>query len=186
MTATYFLVGRAVVEFEQKGAERAAYGAQLLERLGADLSARFGRGFSPVNLGAMRLFYLTYVDEISQALSKKSPRAISQTPSKKSELETLAGRFPLPWSQYAQMHLYLNYAREHWTHPDENPPVGLILSTRKNAAVAKYALGGLSNKVLVGEYLTTLPDEKVLADEVAHARAQLESRKTTRARRTTR
>ncbi len=89
MTATYFLVGRAVVEFEQKGAERAAYGAQLLERLGADLSARFGRGFSPVNLGAMRLFYLTYVDEISQALSKKS------------ELETLAGRFPLPWSQYA-------------------------------------------------------------------------------------
>ncbi len=82
MTATYFLVGRAVVEFEQKGAERAAYGAQLLERLGADLSARFGRGFSPVNLGAMRLFYLTYVDEISQALSKKS------------ELETLRGDFP--------------------------------------------------------------------------------------------
>ena len=25
-----------------------------------------------------------------------------------------------------QMHLYLNYAREHWTMPDENPPVGLI------------------------------------------------------------
>jgi hypothetical protein len=34
MTATYFLVGRAVVEFEQKGAERAAYGAQLLEKPG--------------------------------------------------------------------------------------------------------------------------------------------------------
>src|ERR1700723_2727363 len=26
-----------------------------------------------------------------------------------------------------QVHLYLNYAREHWTHADENPPVGLIL-----------------------------------------------------------
>jgi hypothetical protein len=26
-----------------------------------------------------------------------------------------------------QMNLYLNYAREHWTNPDENAPIGLIL-----------------------------------------------------------
>lgn len=31
-----------------------------------------------------------------------------------------------------QMNLYLNYAREHWTHADENPPVGLILCSEKN------------------------------------------------------
>lgn len=30
-----------------------------------------------------------------------------------------------------QMHMYLNYAREHWTHPEENPPVGLILCAAK-------------------------------------------------------
>jgi uncharacterized protein DUF1016 len=46
MTATYFLVGRAIVEYEQRGPTRAAYGRRLLERLGADLSGRFGRGFS--------------------------------------------------------------------------------------------------------------------------------------------
>ncbi len=38
-----------------------------------------------------------------------------------------------------QMHLYLNYAREHWTHADENPPVGLILCSYKESAVVKYA-----------------------------------------------
>ena len=38
-----------------------------------------------------------------------------------------------------QMHMYLNYAREHWTHSDENPPVGLILCAKKNEAVVHYA-----------------------------------------------
>jgi hypothetical protein len=75
-----------------------------------------------------------------------------------------------------QMHLYLNYAREHWTHPDENPPVGLILCTRKDAALAHYALEGLPNKVLAAEYRTTLPDERVLAEELERKRRLLESR----------
>ena len=48
-----------------------------------------------------------------------------------------------------QMHLYLNYARENWTHTDENPPVGLILCAEKDEAVAHYALEGLLNKVMV-------------------------------------
>jgi hypothetical protein len=59
-----------------------------------------------------------------------------------------------------QMHLYLNYAREHWTMPDENPPVGLILCAKKDHAVAKYALEGLRNKVLAAEYRTALPTER--------------------------
>jgi predicted nuclease of restriction endonuclease-like (RecB) superfamily len=75
-----------------------------------------------------------------------------------------------------QMHLYLNYAREHWTRDGENPPVGLILCAKRDAAFAKYALEGLSNKVLAAEYRTTLPDEKVLATELTHARRLLESR----------
>ena len=74
-----------------------------------------------------------------------------------------------------QMHLYLNYARELWTHPDENPPVGLILCAEKDAAVAKYALQGLPNKVLASEYKLTLPDEKLLAAEIKKARKRLEA-----------
>jgi hypothetical protein len=58
-----------------------------------------------------------------------------------------------------QMHLYLNYAREHWTNEGENPPVGVILCTQKDTAVVHYALEGLPNKVLAAEYRTTLPDE---------------------------
>lgn len=330
MTATYFLVGRAIVEHEQKGDVRAAYGEQLLERLGTDMTARFGRGFSRQNLQSMRIFYATYGDEIRQTLSGKSGGAQNrQTASGNSELAQLAARFPLPWSHYVlllgarspearafyeaealrggwtvrqlrrqvgtqfyertalsrnkaamlekggrkqpadavtpeeelkdplvleflglkdeysesdleealilrleqfllelggdftfigrqrrlrvgdawysvdllcfhralrclvvidlkldelthadagQMHLYLNYAREHWTRPDENPPVGLILCTKRNAAVAKYALEGLPNKVLAAEYRTTLPDEKLLARELFDARQLLEQR----------
>ena len=72
-----------------------------------------------------------------------------------------------------QMHLYLNYAREHWTHDDENPPVGMILCSQKDEAVARYALEGLPNKVMAAEYQTTLPDEKRLAAEVVRARQAL-------------
>lgn len=76
-----------------------------------------------------------------------------------------------------QMHLYLNYAREHWTHPGENPPVGLILCAQKDHAVAKYALEGLPNKVMAAEYKTVLPDEKILADEIERSRKVLEQRR---------
>jgi predicted nuclease of restriction endonuclease-like (RecB) superfamily len=75
-----------------------------------------------------------------------------------------------------QMHLYLNYAREHWTQADENPPVGLILCAEKDDAIAKYALEGLPNKVLAREYKLALPDEKRLATEIEKTRDLLERR----------
>jgi len=82
----------------------------------------------------------------------------------------------LSHADVGQMHMYCNYAREHWTLPGENPPVGLILCARTNAAVARYALEGLPNKVLAAEYQTVLPDEKVLAAELARTRRELEAR----------
>ena len=75
-----------------------------------------------------------------------------------------------------QMHLYLNYAREHWMVPGENPPVGLILCTSKEDAVVRYALEGLSNKVLAAEYRTALPDERLIAAALTKTRRQLEAR----------
>lgn len=79
-----------------------------------------------------------------------------------------------------QMHLYLNYAREHWSLPEENPPVGLILCAGKDAAVAKYALEGLPNKVVAAQYKMTLPSVEVIADELNKTRKLLESRLTRR------
>ena len=76
-----------------------------------------------------------------------------------------------------QMHMYLNYAREHWMQEGENPPVGLILCSKPNDALAKYALEGLPNQVLAREYKLALPREKLLAEEIAKTRERLEAGK---------
>lgn len=119
MTASYWEIGRRIVEFEQAGKERAAYGQALLKRLSADLSARFGRGFSERNLEQMRLFYLSWPQEkISQTASAKLPSTrIAQTASVALvsgsnaetvsrnfiDLASLAHAFPLPWSAYVRL-----------------------------------------------------------------------------------
>jgi predicted nuclease of restriction endonuclease-like (RecB) superfamily len=72
-----------------------------------------------------------------------------------------------------QMNLYLNYAREHWSHPHENPPVGLILCSEKDTAVARYALGNLANQVLAREYQLNLPDEADVVARIDAARRLL-------------
>jgi len=320
MTATYWEIGRRIVEFEQQGQERAEYGEALIKQLADDLTRQFGRGFGAVNLSQMRRFYLAW-----------PPQQIFQTLSEKSlALPELAAKFPLPWSAYVrllsvkapdarafyetealrsgwsirqldrqigsqfyerialsknkaamledagraeptdaitaeeavkdpfvleflglkdeysesdleaalihnltdfllelgddfaflgrqkrlrlddtwfridllffhrrlrclvvidlkvgkfsyadagQMHLYLNYARDHWMKAGENPPVGLILCAEKGAAEAHYALDNLPNKVLAAEYQTVLPDEKLIAEELERSRLQLEERR---------
>ena len=335
MTATYWLLGQRIVNYEQDGKDRAGYGQALLERLSDDLTRRCGRGFSARNLAQIRRFYLEW--EIPQTLSAESISTQgvvsqnSQTVSAESApIAELSAVFRLPWSHYVQlmaldnpearafyeeealrggwsvrqlrrqigtqfyeraalsknkvamlkrgrqlpqdeltleqqikdpyvlefltlkdeyserdleealivrleafllelgndfafigrqrrlrvgdewyrvdllffhrrlrclividlkldkfthadagqMHLYLNYAREHWTLPDENPPVGLILCAQKDAAVAHYALEGLPNKILAAEYRVALPDEELLADELRRTRRLLEERQT--------
>jgi predicted nuclease of restriction endonuclease-like (RecB) superfamily len=80
------------------------------------------------------------------------------------------------YADAGQMHLYLNYAKEHWMKPGENPPIGLILCAEKGAAEAHYALENLPNKVLAAEYKTVLPDEKLIAEELERSRRELENR----------
>ncbi|MCY1292679.1 putative nuclease YhcG [compost metagenome] len=79
------------------------------------------------------------------------------------------------YADAGQMHLYLNYARENWMKPGENPPVGLILCTELGASEARYSLDGLSNKVLAAEYRTVLPDERLLAEKLDQTRRELEA-----------
>jgi predicted nuclease of restriction endonuclease-like (RecB) superfamily len=89
-------------------------------------------------------------------------------------IDLKVGKFS--YADAGQMHLYLNYAREHWMKPGENPPVGLILCAEKGAAEAHYALDNLPNKVLAAEYQTVLPDEKLIAEELERSRRELEKR----------
>ncbi|MGC1323456.1 MAG: PDDEXK nuclease domain-containing protein [Candidatus Udaeobacter sp.] len=345
MTATYWLIGQHIVEFEQAGKSKAQYGEEVIDQLASDLTSRFGRGFTRSNLFNMRAFYVAnprIVQTASgqlglpgkiQTLSGKSTRQKGHTGSGELAVRDLSARFPLPWSAYVrllwvkdeqarkfyeiealrggwsvrqldrqidslfyertalsrnkaklltkgaaakredavtpeeeikdpyvleflglkdeyseseieealilhlerfllelggdfafigrqrrlrignewyrldllffhrklrclvvidlkrgrfthadagQMHMYLNYAREHWTREGENPPVGLILCSQKDEAIARYALDGLPNKILATEYRTVLPDEQLIADEIEKTRQQLEARRKSR------
>ncbi len=75
-----------------------------------------------------------------------------------------------------QMNLYVNYAAEHLTLPEENRPVGLILCSESNSAAAHYALEGLSNRIGAAEYRLALPDPAALEAELARIRHLLEGR----------
>ncbi|MGA7414883.1 MAG: PDDEXK nuclease domain-containing protein [Bryobacteraceae bacterium] len=66
-----------------------------------------------------------------------------------------------------QMNLYLNYAREHRRYEGESEPIGLILCSEKNEAVAHYALGQISSTILARKYELALPSEKRLTEELA-------------------
>ena len=77
MTGAYWMIGRHIVEFEQSGEERAAYGANLIEKLATDMTQRYGRGFSRQNLWQMRQFSLAYPPErILQTASGESAQPL--------------------------------------------------------------------------------------------------------------
>ncbi len=63
---THFEIGRRIVEHEQKGEERAKYGAEVLKELSARLTEEFGKGFSVSSLQLMRRFFMEYAFRIQQ------------------------------------------------------------------------------------------------------------------------
>jgi predicted nuclease of restriction endonuclease-like (RecB) superfamily len=63
MIEAYWQIGRRIVEQEQQGETRAAYGEQVLKELSIALTVEFGKGFSSSNLRNFRQFYLTYPNE---------------------------------------------------------------------------------------------------------------------------
>lgn len=71
MVAAYWEIGRVIVEEEQKGGGRAAYGQEIVENLAGRLQADFGKGFDRSNLWHMRSFYLCYpkLDAVRRELS---------------------------------------------------------------------------------------------------------------------
>jgi predicted nuclease of restriction endonuclease-like (RecB) superfamily len=140
LAATYWEIGRQLVDYEQGGQARAEYGEALLKRIARDLTVSHGRGFSERNLESMRKMYTGW--EISQTpsgkwqarvkcLSVSSPSAseISQTLSAKLQplittqlpldsSASLLDAFPLPWSHYVRlMAVRDDFAR--WFYQDE-------------------------------------------------------------------
>ena len=81
------------------------------------------------------------------------------------------------YADAGQMNMYLNYAKEHWTNENENAPVGLILCTGGKKTLVKYALQGMSNKILATKYQTKLPSPKLLSQEIEKTKKILSLRK---------
>ncbi len=108
MTVTYWEIGRRIVQWEQGGESRADYGEYLMDRLSADLSASYGRGFSRRAVYQMRAFYLAY-PAISQIPSAKLTTMAELPPIADTRIvqspiaQFTAPRFPLTWSHYVRL-----------------------------------------------------------------------------------
>ena len=77
LVLTNWQIGRYIIEYEQKGNERAEYGAKLLNRLSHDLTLAYGKGFSRSNITYMRKLYLYFpiCETVSHILSWSTQRS---------------------------------------------------------------------------------------------------------------
>lgn len=64
----------------------------------------------------------------------------------------------------SQLNAYVSYFRENEMHAGDNPPVGILLCTRKGEKMVEYALAGMDNKLFVSTYMLSLPDKKTLQE----------------------
>lgn len=63
-----------------------------------------------------------------------------------------------------QLNAYVSYYKENEKQPGDNPPVGILLCTRKGMKMVEYALAGMDNQLFVSTYMLQLPDRKTLED----------------------
>ncbi len=80
--------------------------------------------------------------------------------------------------EYAgQMNLYLNYLKQEVALPDENPPVGIILCSDKDAEEVHFATAGMDNQLFVSRYLVALPSEATLKQWLREEQERLENQR---------
>ena len=99
---TNFEIGRRIVEQEQKGKGRAAYGEEVIDALAERLTAEFGRGFSSSSLAYMRSFFLLYQDRakiLQSVIGKSGVQKNLQSAIGKSALAQ-SRPFTLSWTHY--------------------------------------------------------------------------------------
>ena len=106
MVYAYFEIGRMIVEEEQHGANRAAYGTQLLKELSAYLTEKYGKGFSVGNLKNIRQFYKVYAnDQIGETVFSQFENLPAVSTGRK---------FFLSWSHYLKLMRITNIDERHF------------------------------------------------------------------------
>ena len=63
-----------------------------------------------------------------------------------------------------QLNAYVSHYKEHEMQPGDNPPIGILLCTRKGQKMVEYALAGMDNQLFVSTYMLQLPDKKTLEE----------------------
>ncbi len=106
MVYAYYEIGRMIVEEEQHGENRAAYGKQLLKELSAYLTSAFGKGYSADNLKLMRRFYNVYSkDQIGETVFTQFENLPAVSTGRK---------FYLSWSHYLKLMRIDNVDERHF------------------------------------------------------------------------
>ena len=106
MVYAYYEIGKMIVEEEQQGENRAAYGKQLLKKLSEYLTEQFGRGYSVGNLKNIRQFYKVYSsDQIGETLFSQFKNLPSVDTGRK---------FFLSWSHYLMLMRMKNADERHF------------------------------------------------------------------------
>lgn len=68
------------------------------------------------------------------------------------------------YENFGQLNAYVSYYRENEMPPGDNPPIGILLCTRKGKKMVEYALAGMDNNLFVSTYMLQLPDKKTLEE----------------------
>lgn len=106
MVYAYYEIGRIIVEGEQRGEQRAAYGKQLLKGLSDYLTQNFGKGFSVANLKNIRQFYKVYsTDQIGETVFSQFDNLPTVNTGRK---------FYLSWSHYLKLMRIDNIDERHF------------------------------------------------------------------------
>ena len=158
---TNFEVGRRIVEHEQGGSARAAYGKAVLQRVSDDLAAEFGRGFSVENLTLMRRFFLVYRDRLPNS---QTPSAILDVPEGAEKSQTPSTILPRRASGAPALHFRLA-----WSH------YAFLVGVRDAAERSFYEIeaanGGWSIKELRRQFDSSLYERLALSRDKEAVRA---------------
>lgn len=68
------------------------------------------------------------------------------------------------YENFGQLNAYVSHYRENEMQTGDNPPIGILLCTRKGKKMVEYALAGMDNNLFVSTYMLQLPDKKTLEE----------------------